>query len=82
MGPTVAGDAFWDTPGRLDDLRRLWAEGLPARVIAARLGCTRNAVIGKVHRLSLGPRAAPETPRGKPSPRCAITLPPVPGQRS
>lgn len=35
-------------------LRKLWAEGYSASQIAAQLGgCTRNACIGKVHRLGL-----------------------------
>lgn len=32
-------------------LRQLWAEGLTATVIAAEMGKTRNAVLGRVHRL-------------------------------
>lgn len=44
---------------RVDLLRRLWQEGLSASRIAAQLGgVTRNAVIGKVHRLGLSGRAA------------------------
>ena len=39
-------------------LKRLWSEGLSASQIAGRLGSvTRNAVIGKVHRLGLSGRA-------------------------
>jgi GcrA cell cycle regulator len=39
---------------RVDALRTFWANGLSASEIAARLGnVTRNAVIGKVHRLGL-----------------------------
>ncbi|MCJ2079989.1 GcrA family cell cycle regulator [Methylobacterium sp. J-090] len=44
---------------RVDLLRRLWQEGLSASQIAAQLGgVTRNAVIGKVHRLGLSGRVA------------------------
>lgn len=47
---------FW-TPSRVRDLTRMWnAEGLSARKIADKLGCTRNAVIGKTRRLGLDPR--------------------------
>ena len=43
---------------RVDLLKKLWAEGLSASQIAGRLGgVTRNAVIGKVHRLGLSGRA-------------------------
>ena len=40
-------------------LRELWAQGLTASQIAAELCITRNAVIGKAHRLGLGGRASP-----------------------
>ena len=46
------------TDERVDILKKLWMEGLSASQIATRLGgVTRNAVIGKVHRLGLSGRA-------------------------
>ncbi len=43
---------------RVELLKKLWADGLSASQIAAELGgITRNAVIGKVHRLGLSGRA-------------------------
>ena len=52
------------TDERVEVLKKLWAEGLSARQIADQLGgVTRNAVIGKVHRLGLSGRATP--PRSK-----------------
>ena len=43
---------------RVELLKKLWADGLSASQIASRLGgVTRNAVIGKVHRLGLSGRA-------------------------
>jgi GcrA cell cycle regulator len=43
---------------RVEALKKLWADGLSASQIAGRLGgVTRNAVIGKVHRLGLAGRA-------------------------
>lgn len=43
---------------RVELLKKLWSEGLSASQIASRLGSvTRNAVIGKVHRLGLSGRA-------------------------
>jgi GcrA cell cycle regulator len=46
------------TDERVELLKRLWSEGLSASQIASRLGgVTRNAVIGKVHRLGLSGRA-------------------------
>jgi GcrA cell cycle regulator len=47
----------WTDP-RVELLKKLWTEGLSASQIAAELGgITRNAVIGKVHRLGLSGRA-------------------------
>ncbi len=51
--------ATW-TEDRVEMLKKLWAEGLSASQIATRLGgVTRNAVIGKVHRLGLSGRVTP-----------------------
>ncbi|MCS0503089.1 GcrA family cell cycle regulator [Ancylobacter mangrovi] len=48
------------TDERVELLKKLWSEGLSASQIAAELGgVTRNAVIGKVHRLGLSGRAKP-----------------------
>ncbi|MGH6762982.1 MAG: GcrA family cell cycle regulator [Phyllobacterium sp.] len=45
------------TDERVELLKKLWAEGLSASQIAAQLGSvSRNAVIGKVHRLKLSGR--------------------------
>lgn len=46
------------TDDRVEVLKKLWADGLSASQIAKQLGgVTRNAVIGKVHRLGLSGRA-------------------------
>jgi GcrA cell cycle regulator len=46
------------TDERVELLKKLWSEGLSASQIAGRIGAvTRNAVIGKVHRLGLSGRA-------------------------
>ena len=51
------------TDERVEMLKRLWLEGLSASQIAKQLGgVTRNAVIGKVHRLGLSGRATPSQP--------------------
>ena len=52
------------TDKRVEDLKRLWLEGLSANQIAAELGdVTRNAVIGKVNRLGLSGRVNSCKPR-------------------
>ena len=51
------------TEDRVTTLKKLWLEGLSASQIAKQLGgVTRNAVIGKVHRLGLSGRATPSQP--------------------
>lgn len=56
------------TESRTNTLRRLWAEGLSATQIARELGgVTRNAVIGKVHRLGLPSRATASRSNSKQS---------------
>lgn len=49
---------------RVETLTRLWREGLSASQIARQLagGVTRNAVIGKIHRLGLSGRATASRP--------------------
>jgi|LakMenEpi03Aug12_release.lakeMendotaPanAssembly.Ray.scaffolds.fasta_scaffold295756_5 GcrA cell cycle regulator len=49
---------FW-TPAKIALLERYWAEGRTAQRIGDKLGATRNAVIGKAHRLKLTPRGEP-----------------------
>ena len=63
------------TEERVAELKKLWAEGHGASQIAKRLGSvTRNAVIGKVHRLGLSGRATPSRPVKRP-PRLARPKP-------
>jgi GcrA cell cycle regulator len=51
------------TDERVETLKTLWLDGLSASQIAKQLGgVTRNAVIGKVHRLGLSGRASPSQP--------------------
>jgi GcrA cell cycle regulator len=48
------------TDERVELLKKLWQDGLSASQIAGELGgVTRNAVIGKVHRLGLSGRGQP-----------------------
>ncbi|MBX2856057.1 MAG: GcrA cell cycle regulator [Rhodobacteraceae bacterium] len=51
------------TDERVEKLKELWADGLTASQIAKALGgVSRNAVIGKVHRLGLSNRSAVAKP--------------------
>ncbi len=59
------------TDDRVDTLKKLWAKGLSASAIAGTIGeVTRNAVIGKAHRLRLAGRATTSRKRQplRPSP--------------
>jgi len=63
------------TDERVANLKKLWMDGLSASQIAKQLGgVTRNAVIGKVHRLGLSGRAAPSQP-SRPTYRAARPRP-------
>jgi GcrA cell cycle regulator len=72
--------ATW-TDERLDRLKKLWSEGLSASQIAAELGVTRNAVLGKSHRLGLvrNPSAKADSPHplkpSRPLPPTSTTEP-------
>lgn len=65
------------TDERVELLKKLWNDGLSASQIAGELGgITRNAVIGKVHRLGLSGRAKSQTssvPRQR-KPRASAAL--------
>jgi GcrA cell cycle regulator len=66
------------TDERVELLSQLWAEGRSASQISLALGAglTRNAVIGKVHRLGLAGRAKSSSPSsgmsGSSTPRAAV----------
>ena len=71
------------TDERVELLKKLWTEGHSASQIAKELGgVTRNAVIGKVHRLGLSNRngadAEPEAAPAKPEPAAPPVRPETP----
>jgi GcrA cell cycle regulator len=43
----------------IGDLTRLWSEGLTTSEIGKKLGISKNAVVGKAHRLHLSARPSP-----------------------
>jgi GcrA cell cycle regulator len=72
------------TDERVELLKKMWSDGQSASQIAKELGgVTRNAVIGKVHRLGLSNRTAatakPE-PKAKPAPKADAKPKPAPKQ--
>lgn len=78
---TDAGVTWTDE--RVELLKKLWTDGLSASQIATELGnVTRNAVIGKVHRLGLSGRAkdkaaAAQRPRkAARAPSAPVAIPP------
>lgn len=62
------GPSTW-TPERVDILKQLWAAGMSALTCALDLHITRNAVIGKVHRLGLSEHARLPSPPRAPRPK-------------
>ncbi len=76
------------TEETIQRLRAFWAEGVSTAEIGRRLGVSKNAVVGKAHRLELLARPSPirwdsEAPRARrrgPAPprACGPTLPPLP----
>ena len=63
-------------------LKALWGEGHSTAAIGRRLGVSKNAVVGKAHRLSLPPRPSPIRRNGVTRPATARrtvgpTLPPL-----
>lgn len=80
----AADDTTW-TDTVISNLRRLWGEGHTTAEIGRRLGVTKNAVVGKAHRLELPRRPSPirrgehAARRRAPRPKVAplVMLPPA-----
>ena len=67
MSQSALSSAAGWSDDRVITLSKLWLDGLSASQIAKQLGgVTRNAVIGKVHRLGLSGRRAPSAPARAP----------------
>ncbi len=71
------------TDDRVAILKKLWGEGKTAAEIAKELGeVTRNAVIGKAHRLKLSNRVSPIQQNKKPALKAVSAVPkPAPIQK-
>ncbi len=59
------------TSEAIDQLRALWAEGHSTAEIGRRMGVSKNAVVGKAHRLNLPARPSPIRRDADASPRPA-----------
>ena len=72
------------TPELISRLRELWAGGESVSAIGRMLGCSKNAVVGKAHRLGLPARPSPIVREGAPRPysRTRAVAPPVPVVRA
>ena len=80
------------TPERVAAVTRLWNEGLTTAEIGRAIGMSKNAVVGKAHRLQLPARPSPIR-QGKSAPRAprapqraaapvAVMVPPKPRARA
>ena len=58
MVNAMTTESAW-TESRIDQLRDLWKQGLSTAEIGRRLGISKNAVVGKAHRLDLPARPSP-----------------------
>ena len=70
------------TNEQVEELKRLWSEGLTTGEIGKALGVSKNAVVGKAHRLGLQGRPSPiRRPEDEPAvPAEPETPPPVAGK--
>ncbi len=63
----------------IERLRALWAEGHSTAEIGRRMGISKNAVVGKAHRLNLPARPSPiRREAGETAPRPVVARPPRP----
>jgi GcrA cell cycle regulator len=71
------------TDERIATLKKMWEGGSTASEIAAELGgVSRNAVIGKAHRLGLKARPSPVKASDKKKPAAAVKKPAAPAPRA
>ncbi len=55
------------TDQMVEDLKRMWEEGLTTGEIGKRLGVSKNSIVGKVHRLQLSGRPSPIKKKNAPA---------------
>ena len=59
MGQSTAIDSTCWTDDAIARLRQLWIDGMPTIAIGRSLGLSKNAIIGKAHRMELPARPSP-----------------------
>jgi GcrA cell cycle regulator len=64
----ASSDFEW-TDVTITSLRELWAEGHSTAEIGRRMGVSKNAIVGKAHRLDLPARPSPIRKQGSAEPR-------------
>jgi hypothetical protein len=55
----TTGRGEWATDAAVALVRRLWDEGLSARLIGQAVGCSKSAIVGFAHRAGLTARTSP-----------------------
>lgn len=66
VGAKAGSTSMTWTEAQIAELERLWAAGQSTSQIGTALGVSKNAVIGKAHRLNLPVRASPIRRESKP----------------
>jgi GcrA cell cycle regulator len=75
--PSASKDTGWGDDA-VSRLRSLWEEGHSTSEMSRQLGVSKNAVIGKAHRLKLSRRPSPIQPAGSGGPRLSRRRPLLP----
>ena len=70
------------TDEMVEDLKRMWEEGLTTGEIGKRLGVSKNSIVGKVHRLQLSGRPSPIKKKDAPAEETVAQTKPMKAEKS